>query len=137
MSLAVIVLWTIIGLNELYQRYWPIKIIEHHFTEAMVLNPDKRVKKGGWVDFEYKYSKFKEISGTISRMLVNDRIVPLTSTECAVLPPGINQSKILSVYIPENMFPGRYYLVTSIKYPIGDNRIETVTYKTEWFEVVE
>lgn len=135
-AMAVIILWTIIGINYLYVQYRPLKIIEHHFTEAEVLNKNKEVKRGEFLLINYKFSKYMDIAGVISRMLVNDRGVPLTNSECALLQVGKNQTKVLRVFIPENMFPGKYYLVTSIRYPITSDRAETVSYRTEWFEVL-
>ena len=135
-SYGVLIVCCIFLLIYLYQQYWPITIIEHHFTEAKVLNQGHQVKRGDFLEVEYHYSKYHNIAGVISRMLVNDRIVHLTC-DSASLPIGEDQKKILRIYIPTNIFPGRYKLVTHITYPLNGDRKEYYSWVSEWFEVTE
>ena len=136
LSMLIILTWVVTTGIDFYQRYWPIKIIEHHFDVAPILNPGKKVKRGGYLEFEYKFSKYKDLAAIVSRSFVNDRIVHLTC-DVGALEPGLNQKKVHRIYVPQNMFPGRYKLVTHLNYKINDNRQENVSYETEWFEVTE
>lgn len=136
MSLIIISSWLVVAGEYLYQNYWPIKIIEHNFDVAKVLNPDHKVKRGDWLEFEYKYSKYRDVAAVVSRSFVNDRIVHLTC-DVGALEPGLDQTKIHRIYVPNNMWPGRYKLVTHLAYHINDYRTVNVSYETEWFEVLE
>lgn len=136
LAIFVIIGWSAAICHYAYTMIFPTKVIDYHFTQAQVMNQDKRVKRGEFLEFEFLYSKYVDCQGIISRSLVNDRIVHLTEEKGAT-PPGLNQRKMISVYIPTNIFPGRYRMVTNVRFPVRSNRDISTKYETEWFEVVE
>jgi hypothetical protein len=87
------------------------------------------VKRGEYLNVKINYTKYINLvaSDTIIE-LVNDRYITLVTKEQANLPCG-NHEKTLSIYIPQNIWPGRYHLsMTRIYKP---NPIRTIIIKIE------
>ena len=127
-----LIVYLIIGtmLYVFFLMFCPFKVLE--VKSVKILTP--QVKLGGTFEMLIDYCKYIDNPATVSRSLLNDRIVSLTPY-VSTLPKGC-QTKIVSVVIPENMFPSKYEMVTANIYVVNFIRTETVTYRTEKFEIL-
>jgi len=104
--------------------------------EGLVLNEDKKVKKGNFLHVQIEYNKKINIpTSKITRELMNDRYVTLVTHDTSFFPPGC-QKKTLLIYIPENMWPGTYRLSNTFQYHPNPIRTINVKWESEWFEVI-
>lgn len=126
----------------LYWHLYPYKVIEVR-EPAKVLNAQTAmvdgqllptVKRGGVLSFKLEYTKHIPVTARVRRQLVNDRTICLME--------GAGQAKmgensvIIDVMIPPNMFPGKYRLQTFYEYDVNPIRSLKYEYYTEWFEVL-
>ena len=127
-----IILFSIVAFTAL--RIVPARVISFCSPKYEVLTPV--VKAGEFVEYRIELIKYKEIPGTVSRMLVNSYIYTLTPTD-GNLPIGPN-NQILRIPIPNFVEPGLYYINTVYKYPTNFGfRTEVYSHNTETFEIIK
>ena len=99
-----------------------------------IINSEKTVKQGGVLVYKVKYKKHMNITGTLSRKLINSFKLDLRDAVAnAAVGPDCDQVK---VDIPKNADPGKYYLWWSVSYKVNPLRIVTVSVESEPFEVI-
>ena len=115
----------------LFYPYEPI-IID---IPIKIMNLDKQVKAGELLIYKIKYIKKMDISGNLTRKLVNSYKMDLAdSVANAPIGSDCDQIKIL---VPKFADPGKYYLWWSCEYQVNPIRKITVTAVSEKFEVVK
>jgi hypothetical protein len=125
-----------------YWSLYPYKIIEVK-EPAKIVGPKMimmngsatpAVKRGEILTYKMEYTKFMPITAKVRRQLVNDRSICLME--------GAGQAKmgrnsvLIDVFIPLNIFPGRYKLQTFYEYEVNPIRTIKYEYDTEWFEIL-
>lgn len=140
LSLAVLIVAGAYFLQQVYKENVPVDVVQFYNLPAKVLNTDKKVARGDYLEYEIEYKKYVDLPARISRSLVNDRVVTLTNTETGSAPVTIfhydgRRKVIVRVKIPENIFPSRYQLETTMTYQVYKDRCHHERYNTEWFEV--
>lgn len=136
LALLTLVGWTGFLGQLLWWWYVPVNVVDYYNLPAKVLNPEKKVKRGQYLEFELEFEKFLDIPGKISRSLVNDRVVALTCETGATHCMGRHKTKV-RVFIPLNVWPARYYLRTVVTYQVNPLQTAQEGYVTEWFEVTD
>jgi hypothetical protein len=129
--------WLIFLGQIVWWTYFPINVVDFFNEPCPILNPDSRVRKGEFLEFVVEYQKFMNYPALVSRSLVNDRVVTLTCETGALKPNNGRHRTIIRVFIPLNVFPGKYKLVTIMNYQVNPLRNILESYETDWFEVVE
>lgn len=136
-SMVVLFVWAGFLLQVAYWLHYPVNVVDFYNIPAKVLNEKKTVARGEFLEYEVEFQKFENIPAhRITRSLLNDRIVTLTYCESGSLPSSNKRQKtIVRVFIPKNVWPGKYYLKTDMCYSVNPLRDFHETYETEWFTV--
>jgi hypothetical protein len=124
------------GFMVLTVAYWSLKnynVIEVQ-QPAQILNKDKIVRRGEIVSYKMIYQKHVNITARVRRQLENDRSICLMEG-AGQAKMGMNNTTI-DVFVPLNIFPGRYRLHTFYEYEVNPIRTIKYDYYTEWFEVL-
>lgn len=107
------------------------------YYNGVILNENKKVKRGETLHIKIKFNKKYDLPAYhIIRQLVNDRYVTLVCNDSGTLSPG-NQIKTFSIFIPYNIWPGKYRLVNTFVYHPNPFRTINEGWSSEWFEVIE
>jgi hypothetical protein len=106
------------------------------YFNGFVLNENKTVKRGDVLHVKIKFNKKYDLTAyNVVRQLVNDRYITLVCNDAGTLPMG-EQEKIFSIFIPLNIFPGKYKLINNFVYHPNIFRTVPETWISEWFEVI-
>jgi hypothetical protein len=117
--------------------YYPVNVVDFFNEPCPILNPDGKVKRGEYLEFSVEYKKFINYPAQVSRSLVNDRVVTLTCETGSLKPNNGKHKTNIRVFIPLNVFPGKYKLITTMTYQVNPLRHIIESYETDWFEVIE
>jgi hypothetical protein len=113
-----------------YWMFWPIEILRITRTEVLT----SVVKRGEYLRYLVTYTKICDIQGEVHRSLVNDRTVSLVVGDSSRKKLGSCLDEI-DVFIPTNMWSGKYKLRVDVIYEVNPLRSVRVTYYTDWFEI--
>jgi hypothetical protein len=116
-----------------YWLLYPYKPIV--ITSIEVMNPGKQVMAGDWLIYKISYDKKMNISGTLSRKLVNSTKIDLS--DVAATSPIKMGCDVVYVEIPKKADPGKYYLWWSANYRVNPIRTVTVQAVSEPFYVFD
>ena len=109
-----------------FYPYKPMKIYE-------VINMDNDIEAGGQLIYRVTYCKYTNMTGTISKTLVNHILIPFTPYQ-SNLPVGCNE-KYIYQDIPTFTPSGEYHLHISSRYLMNPIRHVDVEYETPTFTV--
>jgi hypothetical protein len=98
-----------------------------------ICNPGKRVLAGDTLLYEISYNKKMNVTGTLSRKLINDTKIELADAD-ATAPIGRDCDKV-RVKIPGYADAGIYTLYWHVDYKVNPIRTITVAIESEKFEV--
>lgn len=100
-----------------------------------IMNKDKTVRAGGMLIYEVKYDKKMDVSGRLTRKLVNSYVVDLRPS---IVTHGVGKGRALNVlHVPEWASDGEYYMTWSAEYKVNPIRTVRVTRQSEEFTVVK
>jgi hypothetical protein len=136
-SLVVLIGWLGFLGQIVWWLYYPVNIVDFYNEPCPILNDGGKVKRGEYLEYMVTYKKFVNIPAQVSRSLINDRVVALTCETGALKPNSGKHNTIIRVFIPFNVFPGKYKLVTNMTYHVNPLRSIIESYETDWFEVIE
>jgi hypothetical protein len=100
-----------------------------------IKNTNKQVKAGDLLIYKIKYEKKMNVSGKLSRKLVNSYKIDLADS--IVTAPIGHDCDQVKIQIPKFADPGIYYLWWSTSYQVNPLRIITVSVESEKFEIVK
>ncbi len=113
-----------------FMMLYPFKVLE--VSKVETLTPV--VKLGDNFEMKVKYCKYGHAEASVSRTFFNDRAVVLTPY-ISNLPEGCTE-KIITIKVPDNMFPSDYKLVTCNTYRVNPLREITACYSTDTFTLI-
>jgi hypothetical protein len=117
-----------------YWAFWPYEVNKVE-TPIEIMNVDKTVMAGDWLMYKIKYDKKMDISGTLSRKIINNSKIDLADVSAtSPIKKGVD---VVYVEIPKRADPGKYYLMWSVDYKVNPIRTVTVSAISECFYVVE
>ena len=125
---SVLVAWFCLVAWWSFYPYTPI-VVE---CPIKVLTPV--VRAGDYLVYKIKYDKKMNITGKLSRKLVNSYKIDLTETP-ATSPLGPDEDSV-PVQVPRFADAGEYYLWWSCEYKVNPIRTITIQAQSELFEVV-
>jgi hypothetical protein len=135
-SAVVLASWLIFLGQIFWWIYYPVNVVDFYNEPCPILNTDGKVKRGEYVEFLVDYRKFLNLPAQISRSLVNDRVITLTC-ESGSQRQGNRKETVVRVFVPKNVWLGKYKLITTMTYKPNPLREVQESYETDWFEVVE
>jgi len=125
--------------------YYPYDIIEftnHCCTEdgsyyqGIVLNEGRKVRRGEMLTIKLEFIKNYDLPARyVTRTLANDRYITLVNNAGGTLQKG-KHTKTFNIFIPLNIWPGRYRLENTFSYNPNPFRTINEKWVSEWFEVV-
>jgi hypothetical protein len=114
----------------LFYPYKPIVV-----TSIEVMNPGKVVMAGDWLIYKIKYDKRMNISGMLSRKIINSTKIDLA--DVAATSPEKKGCDIVYVEIPKRAEAGKYHLWWSADYKVNPIRTITVQAKSDEFYIFD
>jgi hypothetical protein len=116
-----------------YWLLYPYKPIV--ITSIEVMNPGKQVMAGDWLIYKIKYNKTMNVTGTLTRKLINSSKIDLS--DVAATAPVSKGCDIVYVEIPKRAEAGKYYLWWNAEYKVNPIRHVTVQAKSDEFYVFD
>lgn len=115
--------------------YWgifPLKVLEFERTNFKVLT--KQVKPDGVLKYESYICKYADVTATVTRSFINGVIFSTPSFE-SNRKPGCSK-EVISVKVPPELEPGKYYLRNTYVYRLNPIRTVTFIHQSEMFEII-
>jgi hypothetical protein len=129
--LILFVLYSVVVGIWLFFPYSPILVQ----TPIQIMNPGKQVRAGEILTYKIKYEKLMNVSGTLTRKLINSYKIDL-SDSVASAPIGKDCDQV-KVTVPRYADPGTYYLWWHVEYQVNPLRTIPVSVMSEKFEVIK
>jgi hypothetical protein len=106
------------------------------YFNGIVLNDNKQVKRGESVHILLSFNKkYDLVAYNVVRELVNDRFITLVCNDKGTLNVG-KQDKTFTIFIPYNVWPGKYRLINNFVYRPNPFREIQEKWVSDWFEVL-
>ncbi|MFH0766314.1 MAG: hypothetical protein V2A61_07830, partial [Calditrichota bacterium] len=128
-TVCVLSAWFTLG-YWLWYPYDPITVEK----PIKIANLNKQVIAGGRLFYEIKYKKNMDVTGTLSRKLINKWEIDLADS-VVTAPPG-KDGDFVPLTIPSFSEPGKYKFRWSASYKVNPVRTVTVSVESEEFEVI-
>jgi hypothetical protein len=117
----------------LFLMWWPLTPLE--IKSVTILNKDKKVLQGEELLFEVAYVKHTNLSGTVYRQLINDRVINY-SPHVSSVPLG-EAKRVGYLRISKTDCPGGYQLNYTVIYKYFGFREVVVSKLSDKFQVIQ
>lgn len=109
---------------------YPYKTIEVSNVNLVT----KHVKRGGHLQYSLNWCKHTEKEAILSRKF-EDGLIYHVATTISNVDKGCVEDRVISVYVPRALPPGKYALNVILTYQVNPIRKESVQYRTPEFLV--
>jgi hypothetical protein len=127
-----------ISFNIAYWVYPTWEVIKMR-CPIVIMNPNKKVKRGGFLIYKLTYDKYIDINADLKKVLVKDNVrIPLIDSGVS-LPIGKDKSVIIPIFIPdyEAIKPGKYKLHIDATYYPNPLKKKSYKYESEEFTIIK
>jgi hypothetical protein len=100
-----------------------------------IMNKGKTVIAGDWLIYRITYDKRMNVSGTLTRKLVNSFKLDLADSSATA--PIKKGQDLVYIEIPKRADPGKYKLHWSVAYDVNPIRTVVVSTESEYFYIIE
>jgi hypothetical protein len=116
-----------------YWLFYPYKLLE--FKDAIYPVINKEVKRGEILYIKTDVCKFTDKVSQTSRSFVDGIVFNIAQTTTSRSAGCVNDN--VSIYVPENLPAGEYYLKNIYQYKVNPIRTITYIHNTEKFKVTK